>query len=432
MPNTRRLNRRRAVGGRLIGEGAYGCVYQPAISCEGNTGKKRNVSIVSKLLYKKYAEKEYAIKDILKPIDPDQKYLLYPIKTCAPSSKQDNISEYKSCAHYDSDSLLIMYKYGGKDLTKFMVDLHDMPFGEEHVIFMEGFINLFNGLALLHKQDIVHLDIKHENVLALKSQACGSSGLFSCFGSKVDASYLMRFIDFGLSKHVDFFIKGGEEYLDKGLLYWENYPYYPFDLRLLKNELINETEPFDEDELYSYYSSLNEDEEGLFFLPYWIFKNTPETPSVRNVSDILQYIRKSKKKADGGKKLISDILKKADVFALGLLLARTFISFTGQNRADKTTLEIMGTDKFAGPRSPFLERRITWPMFRLIEKMTRFDFRERYTLEQALVEYNTILVSMRELFVQSTLVKKTNTRKNKLNTNSVFTVKNPILLSTKQ
>ena len=105
MPKTRRLYSKSLKGGKLIGEGAYGCVYQPAIRCEGNSGKKRNASIVSKLLYKKNAEKEYAIKDLLKPIDPDQKYLLYPIKSCAPSTKPDNASD-TTLLWYSSDSTI--------------------------------------------------------------------------------------------------------------------------------------------------------------------------------------------------------------------------------------------------------------------------------------------------------------------------------------
>jgi serine/threonine protein kinase len=427
MPKTRRLGRKS--GGKLIGEGAYGCVYQPAIRCEGNVSKKRNASTVSKLLYSKNAAAEYATKGLLEPIDPEQKYLLYPIKTCSPSTAAVNVAEYESCA--DDDTALIMYKYGGKDLTHFMIDLNEKDFGKTHVIFMEGFMNLFIGLERLHSQDLIHLDIKNENVLALKTEECGSSGLFSCFGSKVDASYLMRFIDFGLSKKVDFFLSGGDEYMKDDLIYWGDYPYYPFDLRLLKNSYLNDVEPFDEEDLYNYFSEMNKIESDFFFLPYWIFKNTTETPNSKHGADILRHLRKARKGKDGGKRVIADLLKKADVFALGLLLARTFISSSGQNRSDTTTLEIMGRDKFAGVRSMVLERRITWPMFRLIEKMTRFDFRERYTLKQALLEFSSILATMRELFIDVALAKKIPTQKVVPNKNRVFTFKNPALRPSK-
>jgi len=434
MPKTRRLGRKhrggklrdgKLRGGKLIGEGAYGCVYQPAIRCEGNYSKKRNMGTVSKLLYSKNAATEYATKSLLEPIDPEQKYLLYPIKTCKPSSASENIAEYESCA--DDDTTLIMYKYGGKDLTHFMVDLNAAAFGKTHVIFMEGFMNLFIGLERLHQGDLIHLDIKNENVLALKTEKCGPSGLFSCFGGAIDESYLMRFIDFGLSKKVDFFLDGDDTYMKDDLIYWGNYPYYPFDLRFLKNSNINDIEPFDDEELYGYYEMMVREEDSLFFLPYWLFKNTTETPNGKHAADILSYLRKARKGDDGGKKVISDLLKKADVFALGLLLARTFITSSRQNRADKDTLEIMGVDKFAGRRAKTLEWRITWPMFRLIEKMTRFDFRERYTLKQALLDFRVIIANMRELFVD--IPTKIQTRKIQPNKNGVFTVKNPALRS---
>jgi serine/threonine protein kinase len=325
-----------------------------------------------------------------------------------------------------------MYKYGGKDLTHFMIELNALAFGDTQVIFLEGFVNLFNGLEKLHSKDIIHLDIKNENVLALKIEECGGSGgLFSCFGSKVDISYLMRFIDFGLSKKTDFFLDGGNEYMKDDLLYWGNYPYYPFDLRLLKNSYINGDEPFDEAELFTYYELMIKEEDSLFFLPYWLFKNTPETPNERHVADILRYLRKARKGVDRGRRVISDMLKKADVFALGLLLARTFISCSGQNRADKDTLDVMGMDKFAGRRAGILEWRITWPMFRLIEKMTRFDFRERYTLKEAFLEFRGILATMRNLFIDVQIAKKQNTVKAKHNKNGVFTFKNPALRSSK-
>ena len=51
--NTRKNNK----GGKVLASGGYGCVFTPALKCEGS--KKRDINKVSKLMTDKHATQEY-------------------------------------------------------------------------------------------------------------------------------------------------------------------------------------------------------------------------------------------------------------------------------------------------------------------------------------------------------------------------------------
>jgi hypothetical protein len=83
--------RKKIKGGRVIGSGGYGCVFEPALKCKD---QERSDSQISKLMLSKNAKTEY--KDIvkflpyLKKIPNYQKYfLLEDITICEPDYLTD-------------------------------------------------------------------------------------------------------------------------------------------------------------------------------------------------------------------------------------------------------------------------------------------------------------------------------------------------------
>ena len=57
------------LGGRIRGQGTYGCIFQPALKCRGNKIKNSNASMVGKITSKQDAKNELEIAKILGSID---------------------------------------------------------------------------------------------------------------------------------------------------------------------------------------------------------------------------------------------------------------------------------------------------------------------------------------------------------------------------
>jgi hypothetical protein len=88
---------------------------------------------------------------------------------------------------------------------------------------------------------------------------------------------------------------------------------------------------------------------------------------------------------------------------------------TGILRKDEFTLSLIKNDKIQGSndfKSIFVTN-IVWPMFRLIDSMTRFDFRERTKLDEIINDYTIIINKMKNIFdisnFNTKLISKNNT-----------------------
>jgi len=103
-----------------------------------------------------------------------QFYLGKPSK-CAPDRILSNIRSISKCpsgrfdpAKMDDYSLLVM-KYGGQDLDQFGEEVRTWSKNKEHIDAIELFwlevIRLFYGLKVLHDNNVVHHDLKQQNVV---------------------------------------------------------------------------------------------------------------------------------------------------------------------------------------------------------------------------------------------------------------------------
>ena len=176
-----RKNYKNNKGGRVIASGGYGCVFNPALKCEGSTKREKNK--ISKLMTERHAMQEYEdinkIKEKVESIKNYEDYfLLYDVTMCRPAKlTATDLSEFDDkCSALPKDD--ITKKNINSKLDKVMS--LNMPNGGMPVddfIYTNGSFEkiyqvhskllklLKNGIIHMNNKDIYHCDIKDSNVL---------------------------------------------------------------------------------------------------------------------------------------------------------------------------------------------------------------------------------------------------------------------------
>lgn len=186
---------------KFIGEGSYGCVVKPGEKCY----KKIKKNIITKIFIDKdewkLELKNYEIiNKILK-----KKYIIKKYDNCVKKLKNYTNDVYLHCSNINSlvnsntNLYQISYEYGGIDL--------DIIKRDSKILFKEifkGFINIFETIYLLDKNDYIHQDIRNPNILYDKKKK------------------QMILIDYGfLIKKKDFFSN------DNNYIFYTSYHYAP-------------------------------------------------------------------------------------------------------------------------------------------------------------------------------------------------------------
>lgn len=264
----------------LKGSGSFACTYgslnpaDPLVQIKSKNTAEGNKKIVSNLG--------------LPDINNETKYLLYPIgeiEDVPPALPR------KQCTLKNTPEKplkIVKIPNGGKDLENLQ-----LPSGDIY-IFFTGFMNILEGILLLHSRKIAHLDIKPLNMVGKKEP---------------DGTYNLRIIDFGYSKKTDI-PSDNSEFYNKGVPF--NYPYWSYDLRILNDDLFIEI----------FEGDLQEDTDE--FKDVFIDAKYPDyllrTLDTDLVNEIFTTITDSNK---------SEVLLKSDVFSLGLSLYLIWKRLTG-------------------------------------------------------------------------------------------------------
>ena len=157
----------------VIGEGTYGCAHRPPMKCRDEP--RRNKTEISKLMTSANAAKELKEFALIDAADKRKQFYLGKPSKCAPDRILSNIRSISKCpsgkfdpVKMDDYSLLVM-KYGGQDLDQFGEDVRTWSKNKEHVDAIELFwlecVRLFYGLKVLHDNNVVHHDLKPQNVV---------------------------------------------------------------------------------------------------------------------------------------------------------------------------------------------------------------------------------------------------------------------------
>jgi serine/threonine protein kinase len=214
MRNTRKLRAksRQLRGGRFLGKGTYGCTFgEPPLPCRGEASR-RSSDQVSKLMSEETAKKTLEKNMMFRTIDPKQRYFI----TTGDSSDvcdanltkppiEDN-DELASCPVDPRGSYkLVFFQMGGENLSNISLT------AQEYAPFFKSLFNIIKGVRWAHHNNIVHLDIKPDNIVSTKLE----SGEFQT-----------RLIDYDLSINLNELELCNDELLN---VLNEIYTFYPVD-----------------------------------------------------------------------------------------------------------------------------------------------------------------------------------------------------------
>lgn len=165
-----RKTRKQLKGGRFLGEGGYGCTFaEPPLPCwnpRGGVLPRRSSDQISKLMNSSLAQKAIVKNRMFRRIDPTQTYFISAsdMDRCRPFLSAPHIQptdELDRCSLNPADTLeLLFFQMGGKDLAEITLTARD------YAPFFKSLLHILKGMKLAHTNNIVHLDIKPENIVS--------------------------------------------------------------------------------------------------------------------------------------------------------------------------------------------------------------------------------------------------------------------------
>jgi serine/threonine protein kinase len=296
-------------GGQYIGKGTYGCGFIPALKCRGETDKRAGLSKM--IIDKRAADKEYSISLKIKEKDPQRKYFITANGMCErdPHSKNYSTKTRKNgkvemCDKFPlgGHSWLIFYEMGGPNLEDNMIPAN------KYKSFIKSFGNLIMGIHVLHEGNIVHSDIKPDNVVS----------------KLVNGEFFTRFIDFGVSVINTDKLTYPSQDLNAISRHTYNtfHRYYPLDSICMSGFSLDETQ------LSDWYAFMEKRDGRRNRLRYYLYKssfwNVDNTPKYTAYM-LNQEFAKNKSFYRNPKRCLESI----DIYSLGITLSEVYSRITG-------------------------------------------------------------------------------------------------------
>jgi serine/threonine protein kinase len=208
---------------KVIGEGTYGCVHRPSLKCNKVIDYTNKIS--------KLMEREDAIEELEegKKMHKSDKYHDFSLDQptyCDPLRDSKNMKAINKCDNFTSDEIanykLLVMKDGGLNLHEYSKKLKglqktDSNFKKMELFWIEAHRLIF-GLSKLFKSDVIHHDLKPQNIVYDENKN------------------RINFIDFGLmTSRERIYKEARKSTYEFAIPYW----YFPFEFMFLnKNTFV--------------------------------------------------------------------------------------------------------------------------------------------------------------------------------------------------
>ena len=178
---------------KIIGQGAYGCVFKPGINCQGKT--ESDIGYISKLQTSgETLENELSISKKIQTIEDYTEYFSPILEKCPIKIEEIETKEINSCKISElknpekSDFFLDKVKFVGNNslekYLKIMIKGEPKKFIE---LFLETQIVLLESLEKLNEIKIIHNDLKEDNIICRDGDG---RPIIIDFGLSMDNEYL--------------------------------------------------------------------------------------------------------------------------------------------------------------------------------------------------------------------------------------------------
>jgi serine/threonine protein kinase len=152
---------------KLLNQGTFGCVFRPNIGCNSKIGDKNFISKVQR--EKSVSNRETEISEKIKKIKHYNDYFAPILNTCKISLAKISENEIKKCEFIKKKAPMFANKMryvGNKTLMEYLDSiLEEKPSIKFFSKFFDCYLHLLTAIQLLMKQNIVHNDVKENNIL---------------------------------------------------------------------------------------------------------------------------------------------------------------------------------------------------------------------------------------------------------------------------
>jgi len=392
------MNKQNEKSAEVIGEGTYGCIHKPSLQCKNKRLRYNNR--VSKILLKKYAEKELHEYDILSKIDKTHQYYLGNPLTCDPADNDFNEKSIKKCEIFNeedndmNDTNLIIMNDGGNNLEIFADKMHKMTRTPETTKTMEllwiEFHRVLMGIQLFLQNGILHFDMKPQNIVYDESKN------------------RINIIDFGLMRKIkDVIQKSIDSDNFLGVYHWS----YPFECNFHNKKEFDDFVTLSDDAKQNYYTrllnNLNKKKDTSSFRNFFSFVIDPYDTNENQSKMIQRYM-------DGFLNFITTEMKNHSLFLQSSLetvdVYGTGISIAYVNNMTKHLIN----EKMANDLND------------LVFHMTNPLLSQRYTIKQCIQRFeeilkiHTITQKHKISFKNNKVIKAKSDNKKMINVNSII------------